>query len=234
MQSAICPVVKATDAENCSSPVFAVFKTGGGKKGQVKVSVTTDTGHIQGSPAVTTVDDVLQFDPDGCHTGLVLSNYGRTVKYHGEHLEAMAVYSTARWSMGKHEISVRLDKFGPAPYPGYSNYAQGMCNEKEPGLTCWYGNLAWISHDTSYGTLGQPWRSGDVITCHWIATITRQSLAMSVPEQWTQRATLPARFVYTSRRVVPKIKLLFCKLDVRSYVLPLEHLLTLLTWTVGI
>ena len=157
----ICPIVKATYAETSSSPVFAVFKTGGVKKGQVKVSVTTDTGHIRGSPAVSTVDDVLQFDPDRCHTGLVLSNNGRTVRHPGGEWSDRAVYGTTRWSTGKHEISVRLDTL--AHRSGFTNYMLGMCNEKEAELGGWYSNLAWNSDDTSDGSLGQPWQTGDVI-----------------------------------------------------------------------
>ena len=159
----ICPVVKATDAETCSSPVFAVFKTGGGKKGQVKVFVTTDTGHIRGSPAVTTVDDVLRFDPDRCHADLVLSNNGRTVRHPGIQSGDRAVYGTTSWSTGKHEISVRLDKFGPTPWPSCNNYMLGMCNEKEPQLAGFCANLTWPSYNTSHSYLGQPGQPGDVI-----------------------------------------------------------------------
>ena len=108
----ICPVAKATYPKTSSSRVFAVFKTGGGKKGQVKVSVTTDTGHIQGSPAVTTVDDVVQFDPDRCHTGLVLSNYGRTVTH------ATCCCTTERQSCIWHNTMDRwqTQNIGPSGY----------------------------------------------------------------------------------------------------------------------
>ncbi|XP_065189394.1 uncharacterized protein LOC135820022 [Sycon ciliatum] len=160
----ICPVLKATDAETSSSPVFAVFKTGSVKKGQVKVCVTTDTGHIRGSPAVSIVADVLRFDRDRCHAGLVLSSNGRTVTHAAARWSNRVVYGTTRWSTGKHEISVCLDTFGPAPYSAYNNYSLGMCNEKEPLLTGFYPNLAWTSYSsTSHGYLGQPWKPGDVI-----------------------------------------------------------------------
>ena len=88
----ICPLVKATDTETSPSLVFAVFNTAG-RKGQVKVSVTTDAGHVQGSPAVTTVANVLRFDPDMCHAGLVLSNNGRTVAHYGRQSDCKAVFS---------------------------------------------------------------------------------------------------------------------------------------------
>ncbi|XP_065177025.1 E3 ubiquitin-protein ligase TRIM45-like [Sycon ciliatum] len=153
----ICPVIKVTDAETSSSPVAAVFKTAG-KKGQVKVSVTTDAGHIRGSPAVVTVADVLRFDTDACNTGLALSNNGRTVKNPGMQRNA-SVYGLGRWSTGKYDISIRLDIVGPAS----SNYLLGMCNEKEPDLKGWYRRYAWERSGTKSGSLGQPWRSGDVI-----------------------------------------------------------------------
>ena len=160
----ICPVVvKATDAETWSSPVFAVFKTGGGKKGQVKVSVTTDTGHIRGSPAVTTVADVLRFDCDPWHADLILSNNGRTIRHNAAQWSEHAVYGTTLWSTGKHEISVCLDMFGPTPWPSYNNYRLGMCSKKELQITGFYPNLTWTSHSTSHGYLGQPWQPGDVI-----------------------------------------------------------------------
>ena len=131
----ICSVAKATHAKTSSSRVFAVFKTGGGKKGKVKVSVTTDTGHIQGSPAVTTVDDVVQFDPKQCNDGLVLSNNGRTVTHAAAQQSDRAVYGTTRWTTGKHKISVRLDMFGRTPRAEYIHFALGVCNEKEPQLS---------------------------------------------------------------------------------------------------
>ena len=84
------------------------------------------------------------------------------------------VYGTQRWSTGRHEISVRLDMFGPAPRPAYHNFLLGMVNEKDPKLTGGYLNLAWSSYDDSSGALGQPWCSGDVI--HNMNYITIMSL----------------------------------------------------------
>ncbi|XP_065191817.1 E3 ubiquitin-protein ligase TRIM71-like [Sycon ciliatum] len=156
-----CPVVKATDATSSPSRLVAMFKTAG-LKGQVRVSATANTTHLQGSPAVTAIVDPVLFDPWRCHANLALSNNGRTVTHDGPVGKRSAVCGLRRWRRGKYEMSIRLDKCAPHSADAYEIFL-GVLNIPDPILTGYYSTFAWNNSNSNGGLLGQPWQAGDVI-----------------------------------------------------------------------
>ncbi|XP_065188591.1 E3 ubiquitin-protein ligase TRIM45-like [Sycon ciliatum] len=164
----IQPVMTSDSSPNEGTNMIATYKTTG-KKGTVQVSAMIGDHHLAGSPAtVTIVDPLPRFDPSQCHADLALSNNNRTVTRGAASSGAWrSVCGVRKWSSGKHEIYLRLDRITA----GKVHHMFFLCNPQRPllegyqrGKTTSFG---WYSHSGGgnwTGTvLGQPWQAGDVI-----------------------------------------------------------------------
>ncbi|XP_065189402.1 E3 ubiquitin-protein ligase TRIM9-like [Sycon ciliatum] len=165
----IHPVLMPNSSPNEGTNMIATYKTTG-KKGSVQVSAMIGDHHVAGSPAmVTIVDPRPRFDPSQCHADLALSNNNRTVT-RGATSNGYwrSVCGVRKWSSGKHEISLRLDRITA----GKVNHMFFLCNAQRPRLDTYQNGktslFGWYSHYASSGdwtgsALGQPWQAGDVI-----------------------------------------------------------------------
>ncbi|XP_065189411.1 E3 ubiquitin-protein ligase TRIM45-like [Sycon ciliatum] len=165
----IHPVLMPDSSPNEGTNMIATYKTTG-KKGSVQVSAMIGDHHVAGSPAtVTIVDPQLRFDPSQCHADLVLSNNNRTVTRGATSNGSWrSVCGMRKWSSGKHEISLRLDRITA----GDVRHMFFLCNAQRPRLDIYQNgrttSFGWYSNRTSGGdwtgsALGQPWRAGDVV-----------------------------------------------------------------------
>eukprot|EP00117_Sycon_ciliatum_P037424 scpid81356/ scgid28001/ E3 ubiquitin-protein ligase TRIM56; Tripartite motif-containing protein 56 len=169
----IHPVLMPDSSPNEGTNMIATYKTTG-KKGSVQVSAMIGDHHVAGSPAMVTIVDPrpLQFDPSQCHADLVLSNNNRTVT-RGAAASGnwRSVCGVRKWSSGKHEISLRLDRITA----GNVQHMFFLCNAQRPRLVDDFQrgkttSFGWYGYTTSGGggswtggALGQPWRADDVI-----------------------------------------------------------------------
>ncbi|XP_065180088.1 E3 ubiquitin-protein ligase TRIM71-like [Sycon ciliatum] len=166
----IQPVMMPGSSPHEGTNMIATYKTTG-KKGSVQPSAMIGDHHVAGSPAtVTIVDLLLQFNPGQCHADLALSNNYRTVTRGATSTgNWRSVCGVKKWSSGKHEISLRLDRITA----GDVRQLFFFCNAQYPRLDTFHNgetaSFGWFSHDTSGyvhwtgSALGQPWRAGDVI-----------------------------------------------------------------------
>ncbi|XP_065189412.1 E3 ubiquitin-protein ligase TRIM45-like [Sycon ciliatum] len=166
----IHPVLMPDNSPNEGTNMIATYKTTG-KKGSVQVSAMIGDHHVAGSPAMVTIVDLLpQFDPGQCHADLALSNNNRTVT-RGAAASGnwRSVCGVRKWSSGKHEISLRLDRITA----GKVHHMFFLCNPQRPlldgyqrGKTTsfgWYGYSTGDGGDWTGSALGQRWQAGDVI-----------------------------------------------------------------------
>ncbi|XP_065188596.1 E3 ubiquitin-protein ligase TRIM45-like [Sycon ciliatum] len=165
----IQPVLMPDSSPNEGTNMIATYKTTG-KIGSVQVSAMIGDHHVAGSPAMVTIVDLLpQFDPGQCHADLALSNNNRTVT-RGAAASGnwRSVCGVRKWSSGKHEISLRLDRITA----GDVHHLFFLCNAQRPRLDDWQTGettlFGWYSNNTDCGNwtgsaLGQPWQAGDII-----------------------------------------------------------------------
>ncbi|XP_065189414.1 E3 ubiquitin-protein ligase TRIM45-like [Sycon ciliatum] len=167
--STIESVLMPNRSPNEGTNMIATYKTTG-KIGSVQVSAMIGDHPVAGSPAmVTIVDPQPRFDPSQCHADLVLSNNNRTVTRGAAcNKQLRSVCGIRKWSSGKHEICLRLDRITA----GKVHHMFFLCNAQHPRLDDWQTgkttSFGWYSNRTSGGdwtgsALGQPWRAGDVI-----------------------------------------------------------------------
>ena len=144
--------------------------------GQYKVSATVSGKHLRGSPNDVMVRQVSQgdtFDPAKCHQSLLLSRNNLTAeKVAGGY---GCVLGTGQYTTGQHNINIKLEEVNSG-----TGAVIGVTKSKKPaldmmvhtpGLTAWHfkvnfhypvDSVAW-NNSTD---VGQPWRSGDVISLH--------------------------------------------------------------------
>ncbi|XP_065188604.1 E3 ubiquitin-protein ligase TRIM56-like [Sycon ciliatum] len=166
----IQPVLPTVSSPNEGANMIAPYKTTG-KRGSVQISAMIGGNHVAGSPAMVTIVDPLWFDPSQCHADLALSNNNRTVTRGAtSNGNWRSVCGARKWSSGKHEISLRLDRITA----GKVHHVFFLCNAQPPRLDSWQTgkttSFGWYGYTTSGGggswtggALGQPWQAGDVI-----------------------------------------------------------------------
>ena len=140
--------------------------------GQYKVSATVHGKHLRGSPAEVSINQNETFNPAKCQKSLVLSDGNKAVDKISNGYAC--VLGTRRYSSGTHDINIKLEELHSGTYAviGVTSNNEPPLNQPshKPGLTAWhFSSASFWSHETSewiLGEVGQPWKSGDVISLH--------------------------------------------------------------------